>query len=317
MKTKDFEIYHSDCITKMHEMASQGRQFDLSVFSPPFASLYAYTDDLQDMGNSKESDDEFKIHHKFFVNALFPLIKNGRNVCVHVQQVQRSKTHHGNMGLFDLRGEVIRQFIDAGFIYYGDVSIRKNPQAQSITRKVHQLMFSNYHKDSMVSRPCLLDYLIIFKKPGKNDTPVVPANNYKGMDEREMNNIWIDWADAIWTTNAADSENNLCLPYPVWTDITETNTLNTKAAKDGRDERHICPLQLDLIERCVKLWSNEGETVFSPFGGIGSEGFVSVLHNRKSVSIELKESYYHENIRNHKAALQERSKKENQLLLFQ
>jgi len=264
----EWRLINGDCIPEMHRMAERGEQFDLAVFSPPFASLYTYSDADQDMGNSRDSDDEFLLHHRFFVDALLPVIKPGRNVCVHVQNPTRTKSSHGFMGTWDLRGEMIRQYAAAGFVYYGEVTVDKCPQAQAIRTKAHALMFVSLEKDSNIVRPALADYVLIFKAPGVNDAPIHPVQN--GEMTRED---WIEWA------------------RPIWRGIKETNTLNAALAREEQDERHLCPLQLDLIERCVRLWSNRGEVVFSPFAGIGSEGYVAVALNRRFVGTELKPAY--------------------------
>jgi len=265
----EYELINADCIPTMHDFAAQGRQFDLAVFSPPFASLFTYSNADADMGNSRDSDDEFLIHHRFFVTALRPLIKPGRNVCVHVQNPVRQKGVHGFMGLWDMRGQMIAQYVAAGFHYYGEVTVWKNPQAQAIKNKAHALMFTSLEKDSIINRPALADYVMIFKAPGENATPCKPVE--RGELTR---NDWIEWAS------------------PVWTSIKETNTLNVAIAREDSDERHLCPLQLDLIERCVKLWSNPGETVFSPFAGIESEGHVALTFGRRFVGTELKRAYF-------------------------
>lgn len=265
----EYEIFNEDCIPTMRRLAEEGRQFDLAVFSPPFASLFTYSNHDADMGNSRDSDDEFLLHHQFFVDALFPLIKPGRRVCVHVQNPTRTKNSHGFMGIWDMRGDMIRQYQKAGFIYYGEVTVDKCPQAQAIRTKSHALMFVNLKKDSAINRPALVDYVMMFVKPGVNLARI------DGVDRGEITNEdWIKWARGVWYG------------------IKETNTLNAAIAREDSDERHLCPLQLDLIERCVKLWSNPGETVFSPFTGIGSEGFVSLTFNRRFVGTELKRAYY-------------------------
>lgn len=264
----EWRLLNADCIPEMHAMAERGEQFDLVVFSPPFASLYTYSNADEDMGNSRDSDDEFLLHHRFFVDALLPVVKPGRNVCVHIQNPTRTKASHGAMGMWDLRGEMIRQYVDAGFNYYGEVTIDKCPQAQAIRTKSHALMFVSLRKDSAIVRPALADYVMIFKAPGQNEVPVKSAENGEISNED-----WIAWA------------------RPVWRGIKETNTLNAALAREEQDERHLCPLQLDLIERCVKLWSNPGETVFSPFAGIGSEGHVAVSLGRRFVGTELKPAY--------------------------
>ena len=312
----EFEIIHGDCITEMWRLKEIGFQADLSVYSPPFASLYAYSSNPADMSNSRESDDEFRLHFEFFANAIFPLIKPGRNMCVHIQNPSRSITHHGRPGIWDLRGEMIRLYEAAGFWYYGEVTIWKNPQAQSIRTKAQALTFSNFIKDSAISRPALADYLMIFKKPGKNETPCtnkIQINEHGARERQDVTNgDWIEWAQPIWESQ----EDGFMLPYPIWYNIRETNTLNERAARNENDERHICPLQLDLIDRCVRLWSNEGETVFSPFAGIGSEGYQSILNQRRFVGCEIKPEYHAEAVKNCNEAIRELESKEAQICLI-
>lgn len=312
----EFEIRLGDCITEMAKLKEAGFQADLSVYSPPFASLYAYSSDPADMGNSRESDDEFKLHFRFFAEAIFPLIKPGRNMCVHIQNPSRSITAHGRPGIWDLRGEMVRLFEDAGFWYYGEVTIWKNPQAQSIRTKAQQLTFSQFIKDSSISRPALADYLMIFKKPGKSEVPCtnkIQINEHGARERSDVTNgDWIEWAQPIWETQ----EDGFMMPYPVWYNVRETETLNTRAAKNDEDQRHICPLQLDLIDRCVRIYSNEGETVFSPFAGIGSEGYQSILNRRKFVGCEIKPEYHAEAVKNCADAIAEREAKETQICLL-
>lgn len=315
--TKDYCIIFNDCIKEMYKLKQEGFQADLSIFSPPFSSLYAYTNDNHDMGNSKGSDDEFNLHFNFFANALFPLIKNGRNVCIHVQNPSRSLENHGRRGIWDMRGELIRILEKSGFWYFGEISIFKNPQAQSIRTKAQALTFSQFIKDSLLSRPALLDYLMIFKKPGESKdlctTNKIRLNEHGGKEREDVtNDDWIEWASGIWLSK----DDIYILPYPIWFNIRETETLNARAAREDKDEKHICPLQLDLIERCVKLWSNENEIIFSPFAGIGSEGYMSILNNRKFLGIELKETYYNEMEKNLNIAIKLNKNKKNQLSFF-
>lgn len=314
--SNEFEIKLGDCITEMAKLKAEGFQADLSVYSPPFASLYAYSSDPADMGNSRESDDEFKLHFRFFAEAIYPLIKDGRNMCVHIQNPSRSITAHGRPGIWDLRGEMVRLFEDAGFWYYGEVTIWKNPQSQSIRTKAQQLTFSQFIKDSSISRPALADYLMIFKKPGKSEAPCtnkIQINEHGARERADVTNgDWIEWAQPIWETQ----EDGFMMPYPVWYNIRETMTLNTRAAKNDEDQRHICPLQLDLIDRCVRLWSNKGETVFSPFAGIGSEGYQSILNGRKFVGCEIKPEYHSEAVKNCNEAIQELASKDAQVCLL-
>lgn len=237
---------------------------DLSVYSPPFSSLYTYSPSERDLGNSS-NDDEFFAHYRFIIDQMLRVTKPGRNSCVHVQQVTLSKANHGFVGMKDFRGDVIRAHQDAGWIFYGEVTVNKNPQVQAIRTKAHCLMFQSLRRDSSVSRPALADYLLVFKKPGENAVRI---------DPNVTNEEWIEWA------------------HPVWWNIRESDTLQYISARDDQDERHICPLQLGFIERCVRLWSNPMETVLSPFAGIGSEGYVSIQHGRRFIGCELKPSYW-------------------------
>ena len=237
---------------------------DLSVYSPPFDSLYTYSPSLRDLGNSATRA-EFLEHYGYIIAENLRVTRPGRNACVHVQQVALTKAVHGHMGLTDFRGDVIRAYTEAGWTYYGEATVDKDPQAQAIRTKSHALMFVTKERDAAGLRPALADYLLIFKKPGDNAVPI------KG---DVTNDEWIEWA------------------RPCWHGIRETNTLNARVARDAADERHIAPLQLDFIERCVRLWSNRGETVLSPFAGIGSEVYVAVKQGRRGMGIELKPSYW-------------------------
>lgn len=242
----------------------EDESIDLSVFSPPFASLYTYSPSERDLGNSADRDEFFE-HFGYITDHLLRVTKPGRLACVHVQQLTTTKATHGYNALTDFRGQVIAHFQEHGWWLHGETTIDKDPQAQAIRTKAHALMFKTLRRDSSMTRPALADYLLVFKRPGENAVPIVGDVD---------NETWIEWA------------------RPIWVGIRETDTLNTAAARDDRDERHICPLQLPLIERCVRLWSNEGETVLSPFAGIGSEGVVSLKHGRRFVGCELKPSYW-------------------------
>jgi DNA modification methylase len=250
----------------------------LSVYSPPFDSLYTYSPSPRDLGNSK-SRAEFLEHYGYIIRENLRVTMPGRNACVHVQQITTTKATHGQMGTTDFRGDVIRAYQQAGWIYYGEATVDKDPQAQAIRTKSHALMFATKERDASWLRPALADYLLIFKAPGENTVPI------KG---DVTNDEWIQWA------------------RPCWHGIRETNTLNVRVARDSADERHICPLQLDFIERCVRLWSNRGELVLSPFAGIGSEGHVALRHGRRFTGCELKPSYWRTAISNLQAAVAER-----------
>lgn len=237
---------------------------DFSICSPPFAQLYNYSPSPRDLSNSRDRAEFFE-HYSFIIREQLRVTKPGRLAAVHVQQITQQKVIHGVIGLTDFRGQVIKAFEDAGWIYHGEVTISKDPQAQAIRTKSQSLLFVTLRRDSSMTRPALADYLILFRKPGDNDTPIKAECT---------NEEWIQWAS------------------PVWLDIRETDTLNTAVAKDDRDERHICPLQLDLIDRAIRLWSNKGELVLSPFAGIGSEGYGAVKRGRRFIGIELKPSYW-------------------------
>jgi len=256
---------------------------DLCVYSPPFASLYTYSPSDRDLGNSR-SMDEFAEHYRFILDEVLRVVKPGRMVGVHCQQIATQKWRDGVVGLSDFRGDLIRAHQDAGYTFYGEVTIWKNPQAQQIVKKVAVLSFSTLERDSAASRPALGDYLLLFRKPGDNEVPVKPECTRPE---------WTDWAAPIWTTDQGPFDAIDAGPFAgAWFDVRETNTLNTAVARDSADERHICPLQLDLIERVLRLWSNRGELVLSPFGGIGSEGVVSIQQGRRFVGCELKPSYW-------------------------
>lgn len=236
----------------------------LSVYSPPFQSLYTYSPSPRDMGNALDKDDFFA-QYGFIIRENLRVTVPGGLCCVHVQQVSTTKTTHGVIGMVDFRGDVIRAYQDAGWIYHGEVTVDKDPQAQAIRTKAQALMFATKNKDSSKSRPAFADYLVIFKKPGERPAPIKTD---------VTNDEWIEWA------------------HPVWYSIKESNTLNARIAREDDDERHMTPLQLDFIERCVRLYSNKGDTVLTAFGGVGSELYVAVKNGRKALGIELKPSYW-------------------------
>jgi len=241
---------------------------DLSVYSPPFASLYTYSPTERDLGNSRTVDEFFE-HYGFILKELFRITKPGRNTAVHTADVPAMLVRDGYIGLKDFPGDVIRAHEKAGWIYHGRVTINKNPQAQAIRTHSKALLFNQLNKDSSWSRPALGDYVLVFRKPGDNAVPITPVAN-GDID----NETWIEWA------------------HPVWNGISENDTLQYSCARSADDERHICPLQLETIERCIKLWSNPGETILTPFGGIGSEAYQAVKFRRNTIACELKQSYF-------------------------
>lgn len=243
---------------------------DLSVYSPPFESLYVYSPSVRDLGNCADSAEFFE-HYAFIIREVLRLTRPGRFTCVHVSQVPRMKSRDGYIGLSDFRGKVIDAYEREGWIYWGEATVDKDPQAQAIRTKSQQLMFVSKNKDSSLIRPALADYLIIMKAPGENAVPILTD---------VTNEEWIEWA------------------RPVWLDIRESDTLQAAPAREDEDERHLAPLQLGFIERCVRLYSNPGETVLTPFGGIGSEAYVAVKHGRRAIACELKPSYWRVGVQN-------------------
>ncbi len=257
----DWTLVNGDSCEELTKLESDS--VDLSVYSPPFLSLYVYSNSHRDIGNCDTSGQFFE-HFGYVVREMLRVTKPGRNTCVHVAEVTSTQSTHGVIGLIDFPGMVIRAYQEAGWIYHGRVTIDKDPQAQAIRTKSKSLLFVQMRKDSTWSRPALADTILIFRKPGENAMPVNPDIT---------NEDWIQWA------------------RPIWYGIRESDTLNTAIAKTNDDERHVCPLQLGTIERCVRLWSNPGELVVSPFAGIGSEGYESIRLGRRFYGIELKESY--------------------------
>lgn len=261
---KRWEIVNEDCIEHMEKMPASS--VDFSVFSPPFPSLYAYTSSPSDIGNVDRLDGEAKLHLSFFFRRLARVLKPGRVAICHVAQIPRMK-RAGGVGMHDFRGMVIRIAERCGLIYEYDWAVRKNPQAQAIRTKSRELQFVGLETDRANSRGSIPDYLIKLKAPGENAVPI----NTKGQVSREN---WIAWAECCWM------------------DSLEAHTLNVSEGRGEEDTKHICPLQLDVIDRCVRLYSNPDEIVFSPFTGIGSEGYVSVRLDRRFYGCELKPEYY-------------------------
>ena len=268
IKADNYTLMLGDCVERIKDIETGS--VGLSVFSPPFAKLYTYSPSDRDMGNCK-NDDAFFRHFGFLIPELLRVTMPGRRCCVHVQQLALTMVNDGVMGMKDFRADVVRAFVGAGWIYDGEVVIDKDPQAQAIRTKTKSLMFVQKNKDSASSRPAMADYILPFRAPGVNPIPI---------KTNVSNEEWIEFA------------------RPIWYNIKESDTLNYQVARENDDERHICPLQLGTIERCVRLWSNPGELVLSPFMGIGSEGYVSLKFDRRFVGIELKESYFNNAAKN-------------------
>lgn len=255
-----------DSCERLQEIAEDS--IDLSVYSPPFADLFTYTDSERDLGNSKGWDEFFR-HYAFIIDKLLRVTKAGRLTCVHTSDIPAMASRDGYIGVRDFPGHVISAYEAGGWTFVGRAFVQKNPQAQAIRVKSKALLFVQLRKDSASSRPALVDQILLFRKPGENAAPITPVQHGE-LD----NETWIEWAHGIWTG------------------ISETDTLQFYGARGADDEKHICPLQLPVIERCIKLYSNPGETVLTPFGGIGSEGYQAVKFGRKAILIELKPEYF-------------------------
>ena len=245
-----------------------------SVFSPPFSSLYTYSNSDRDLGNSR-NDEEFFTHFEFIVKELYRILMDGRIVAIHCMNLPTSKERDGFIGIKDFRGDLIRLFQKVGFIYHAEVCIWKNPVTAMQRTKALGLLHKQIKKDSCMSRMGIPDYVVFMRKPGENPDRVTHTGENFPVD------LWQDYASPIWDE----------LNSPVWWEINQSNTLNRMFA-DEESERHICPLQLDVIERCLKMYSKEGDVVFTPFMGIGSEVYQAVKMNRKGLGIELKREYF-------------------------
>lgn len=270
-------MHHGDCVDVVRSLKSESIGY--SVFSPPFASLYTYTDDARDMGNCGNAD-EFFAHFNFLIPELFRVLKPGRLVSFHCMDLPTSKSRDGFIGLTDFRGDLIRAFVEAGFILHSQVCIWKDPVTAMQRTKALGLLHKQIKKDSCLSRQGIPDYIVTMRKPGDNLEPVSHTAE--------------DFPVTLWQRYAS----------PVWMDINPSDTLQFRSARDHEDERHICPLQIEVIRRALKLWSNPGDVVLSPFAGIGSEGVVSLECGRKYVGVELKPSYFKaacENLRTHES----------------
>jgi len=261
----NWSIYHADCIDFSSQCPDEC--FDFSIYSPPFSNLYVYSESANDMGNS-ENDNQFFDHYKILLKELFRTTKQGRLSCVHCSDIPLFKWKDGNIGLKDFSGEIIKAHIDQGWIYHTRVTIWKDPVVEMQRTKALGLLHKQIKKDSSMCRVGMPDYLIVFRKPGENQEFIKNTNESFPVEK------WQNWAS------------------PIWMDINQGRVLSFRDAKSEKDEKHICPLQLDVIERCLVLWSNPEDIVFSPFMGVGSEGYMSIKYNRKFIGTELKESYY-------------------------
>lgn len=301
-----YSIYHGDSCEVIKGIKDNSIHY--SLFSPPFSSLYTYSNSNRDMGNSKD-DDQFYIHFKYLVKEIYRITMPGRLVSFHCMDIPMLKSRDGVIGLKDFPGELIKLFQDAGFIYHSRVCIWKDPLVEATRTKSLGLMHKQLCKDSAMCRQGLPDYVVTMRKPGENEEMIAhpegltqffgedepegikgdrPAPDPDLYEKKEKYNTQPVYSHQVWRRYAS----------PVWMDIRQSNTLNRIAARDDKDERHICPLQLDVIARCIELWTNPNDIVFTPFMGIGSEVYQAVLMGRRGLGIELKESYYKESVNN-------------------
>ena len=261
----EWSAYNADCIDVARQLPD--RSVGFSVYSPPFSNLFTYSDSELDMGNNA-NDDEFAKHYAFLVEQQLRITKPGRLIAVHCSDLPLTKWKDGVIGINPLSDKISAIHRDAGMILHSKVTIWKDPVVEMTRTKAIGLLYKQLKKDSTRSRMGMPDYLLVFRVPGENAEPVGQDENLFPVEQ------WQQWAS------------------PVWMDIRQTNTLNVQQAREDKDERHLCPLQLDLIERAVTLWSNRGDVVMSPFMGIGSEGVTALKLRRKFLGVELKEAYF-------------------------
>ena len=290
--TDDYAIYQGDSCEIIR--AIPGDSIHFGIHSPPFEGLYKFSNYDRDISNNEGP--QFWEHYAFLIQELLRVTMPGRIHSVHVMQLPMSKIRHGHIGMRDFRGEVIRAYEDAGWIFHSEVCIWKDPVVAQQRTKSIRLLHKQIVKDSTISGQGLADYIVSFRKPGDNPEPVSGC-----FDEWHGEGPGPDWSKF---TTATDGRNWYSIEVwqryasPVWTDINQTRTLQYRGGRDEKDEVHISPLQLDVIERCIDLWSNPGDTVLTPFLGIGSEVYCAVTMGRKGIGIELKPSYFTQAVKN-------------------
>lgn len=273
--TDDYALYHGDCVEVARSLPEGSIHF--SVSSIPFASLYVYSNSERDMGNCRTTTEFFE-HFRYMAGEWLRVTMAGRLASIHVMNLPATIQHDGYIGVKDFRGDVVRLMESEGWIFHSEVCIWKDPVTAMQRTKALGLLHKQIKKDSAMCRQGIPDYLVTFRKPGDNPERVAHT------DETFPVQVWQRYAS------------------PVWMDINPSNTLQRMSAREERDERHICPLQLEVIERAVELWTNPGDVVYDPFGGIGSSGYVALRRNRRTVMSELKPSYYRQMVANCEAA---------------
>ena len=292
-----YAIYNSDCYGLMSNMPDNS--VDFQIYSPPFATLYIYSDDLRDLGNCQNYEQFFEQYDPIIKESL-RILRAGRLAAVHCKQIAKYKNSSGAAGWYDFRGEIIRHYEQAGFQYHSEVVIWTDPVLEMQKTKTQRLLYCNLRKDASVSGLGMPEYLCIFRKWDEScEDKKIPVEHYKDEKECEKRN-----GDA---RNIMDLEEWRKFASPVWFDIKRTDVLNGRIAREDTDEKHICPLQLEVIRRAIKLWTNPNEIVFSPFMGIGSEGYVSLEQGRRFIGSELKTAYYQQAERNLKMIYNEQN----------
>lgn len=284
---KDWVLYWGDSVEVLQGVPTNSVHY--CITSIPFASLYTYSNSDRDMGNSRTYE-EFAEQYQFLGKEWFRVMMPGRCVSIHCMNLPASKEKDGFIGIKDFRGDVIRWMQSIGFIYHSEVTIWKDPVTAMQRTKALGLLHKQIKKDSCMSRQGVPDYVVTFRKPGENPERVSHTNETYPVSK------WQKVASPVWDEYAS----------PVWWDINQSDTLNGKLAREDSDERHICPLQLPVIERCIELWSNPGDVVLDPFNGIGSTGYQALKMGRKYVGVELKKSYYNLSVKNLQQAEEEK-----------
>lgn len=296
---ENYAVYNADTVEVAKSLPSES--VDFSVFSPPFSSLYTYSNSDRDMGNVK-SDAEFWEQYRYLIKEQFRVMKPGRNIAIHCMNLPSSKQNDGFIGLKDFRGDIIREYQKEGFIYHSEVCIWKCPVVAMTRTKALGLLHKTIKKDSAMSRMGIPDYIVTMRKPGDNPKPVAGEFTYYIGDNAPHGFIKHQRNDGSFFCVPGESNTSVDVwqkyASPIWDDINQSDTLNFREGRDSDDERHICPLQLDVIERCLQLWSLPGDLVWTPFMGIGSEVYMSLKTGRKAIGAELKTSYFNLALRN-------------------
>lgn len=300
--TGNYALYNGDCIEAMQDMTENS--VDMAIYSPPFASMYTYSSNDRDLGNCKNYD-EFLEQYTFVIKGIHKVLKHGRVVCVHCMDIPKN----GDSGLIDFPGDIIRLHQENGFVFWDRKNIWKEPLRVAIRTRQRALMHQQLAKDTLKCRGALADYLLIFKKKGESSIPVEKPyglTSYDG-DLSLMNVAEKEEYDALISKykNYTDDKTNRLSQFiwrryasSAWEDVRANVALSYKAARDKDDDRHVCPLQLDIITRSVIMYTNPGEIVFTPFMGVGSEVFGAVVNKRKGIGVELKESYFNQAVKN-------------------